>query len=75
MQTISYKSKFKIVETIEETFKKFLSLSFYLKSKNLIQQSTHEEMLNLCYQQLKIENVKSISFLSLFDNFHLSSLA
>jgi (p)ppGpp synthase/HD superfamily hydrolase len=75
LQTITFKPHSKIIDTIEETFKSFLSLSFYLKATNPDLLTTHETIIKLCYQQLGIKQLlSSILFDMLEDNFHLPSL-
>jgi len=55
MQTISAKSYEKISKTVEETFKKFISLSIYLEASLPKLLKTNEDLLNLCCQQLLIK--------------------
>lgn len=73
LQTLGCKSKPDIEKTIITTLKKFLSLSLYLKSKNLINSRIHENMLKLCYKHLKLRHTAS-TYQPLVNDFRLSPL-
>lgn len=52
LQTINFKPNVKIIKTIKETFKKFLSLSLYFKANNPEMSIIHQEMFDICHEQL-----------------------
>lgn len=52
METIGFKKPQKLSKTVDETLKKFTSLSIYLKSKIPSLLEVDEALMNLCYQQL-----------------------
>ena len=52
METIKAKSSDKILKTVEETLKKFISLSIYLEASLPELLKANEELLNLCCKQL-----------------------
>lgn len=60
IQTINFKTPEKILETLQETFKRFISLSIYLQANNPSLLKITEFLLNLCYQQLPIKHLKSL---------------
>ena len=55
IQTINAKSPEKISKTIEETFKKFISLGIYLEASLPKLLKINKDLLNLCHQQLLIK--------------------
>ena len=78
IQTIHSKSPEKILETVQETLKKFISLSIYFQANKPSLFKINQTILNLCYQQLPIKqhqflyNNQSIMFS--LDNFQLPLL-
>lgn len=69
IQTINIKSPEKILATVQETLKKFISLSIYFQAKNPSLFKINKTILNLCYQQLPNSYNDSIIFY--LDNFQL----
>ena len=74
IQTISAMSPEKIFKIVNETLKKFLTLSVYLGSKIPNMLIMEEQLTELCYQNIANQPLQSNLELFLDDNFHLSSL-
>jgi (p)ppGpp synthase/HD superfamily hydrolase len=76
MQTINAKSPEKILKTVEETFKKFMSLSIYFKATMPDLLKIDQIIVDLCYQQLlptaQRQSLDLMSFCE--DNFQLPFL-
>ena len=76
MQTIKSKSPEKALKTIEETLKQFISLGIYFKSKIPEMLIVEEQLTELCYKNITLnQQAKSLNlFLSSVDNFQLPFL-
>ena len=69
IQTISVKSSENINRIVEETIKKFISLSMYLRSV-VPKINIENKIANLCYKNLSIQKIKQSELeINLYDNF------